>query len=425
MRDLVFPKDFVWGTATAAHQVEGDNKYNDWWAFEQVPGNIQNGDKSGKACNHYEMYEQDFDLIQSMGHGAYRFSIEWSRIEPREGEVNQDEINHYRDVLQALKERGIKSFVTLHHFTSPLWFAEKGGFSTRENLKYYLRYVERVAHEYRDLVHYWATFNEPEVVAYAGYWTGAFPPGRKNILEAMRTLANFIIAHGQAYRILKSIIPNDRPVGIVNSHVKFEPARSGNRLDYLFTELYDYLWSEVIFSAIETGWVEFPLFKAEYFPELKGSTDFWGINYYFCMKVDAQNPSLSRPPYPAEERTDMGWRIYPQGLYEVIERMARYGKPIYITENGIATEDDRRRIDFLIDHLRYLHLALQAGFPVKGYFHWSLIDNFEWNRGFAPKFGLVAFDPKTFERRVKPSGRLYGEVARSNRITEEMIKAYL
>jgi len=390
---ISFPKSFLWGTATSSHQIEGDNTKNDWWDAEQK-GALPY--KSGKACDSYNRYEEDFDLAKAIHGNAHRFSIEWSRVEPQEGEFSEEAIEHYRKVLQVLRTRGLEPFVTLHHFTNPLWFANKGGWRNKKAPEYFERYVERIAESMGDLVTYWVTINEPIIVISQGYLKGVWPPFRKrNIFGWFLALDNMSAAHKRAYLLLRKLNPHTQ-VGSSQAVNRYEPAHAG--LLGMFESL-------VISPA--------KLFKDRWFLRKIGKDqDFIGIQYYSRYKV-----SFSRGFFhdEREERSDMGWEIYPEGIYHVVRDIyKKYKKPIFITENGISDADDDQRPEFIKNHLKWLRKAIEEGADVRGYFYWSLLDNFEWAEGFTQRFGLVEVNFETLERTMRPSGKLYGEICKTN-----------
>jgi beta-glucosidase len=432
---LRFPEGFLWGTATAAHQVEGNSVNNQWWAWEQQPGRIWHGDRSGLACNWWANAEADFDRAAAMGHNTHRLSIEWSRIEPREGEFESAAIARYRQILQALHDRGLKPAVTLHHFTDPLWLWTRGSWENRESIRYFARFVERVVGELGDLVDLWCTINEPAIVAALGYLIGPHPPDKHNLVACLRVLANLLRAHAVAYRTIHRLDGRAR-VGIVHNVRLFDPARPASRLDRAMARLYDYLFNRLVFLAVTDGHLRFPLsldLLGPYGP-LIDSSDFLGVNYYTrdMVQFDPSRPGdlfTRRFPRPGAEWSDAGQfgtygEVYPEGLYRVLRAAAEYGKPILVTENGLPDGDDNQRPRFLLTHLAQLWRAIQDGVPVQGYYHWSLIDNFEWAEGWALRFGLIEFDPATQVRQVRRSGELYAEIAWANGITRDMVARY-
>ena len=419
---IEFPEDFLWGTAACAHQVEGGNDKNDWWAWEQKPDTIKNRDKSGKACNHFEMYEQDFRILKDMGTNAHRLGIEWSRIFPDEGQVNTEAVDHYKRVLDTACDVGLEIFATVHHFTSPAWFTKKGGFMNERNLDHFKRYVEVLAKELSPHLKYWNTINEPAVYAVMGWMAGEFPPGHQDVEETLDVLRNIIIAHADAYRILKENSPNDVLVGIVKNMPHFVPSNPEDRLDIQMAAAQDKFFNEYHLHGMETGVLKFG--KEEEVPHLKDSTDFYGLNYYNEMICNHDRPMGPISARLKERKTQMGWGVHPTGLNAGLMRLNKYGKPIYVTENGIATDDDLWRAEYITRHLDQIKKAMDAGVDVRGYFYWSNLDNFEWAQGWEPKFGLISFDPETFERAIKPSGQFYGEVARGGALTPELVEKY-
>ncbi len=386
---LEFPKNFLWGAATAAHQVEGNNTHSDWWAWEQKGGGAE---PSGLACDHYNRFEEDFELAKNLGNNAHRLSIEWARIEPEEGKWDEKEVEHYQKVLKSLKDKNIKTFVTLFHFTLPLWFAKKGGFEKRENVKYFDRFADRVAYHLGDLVDFWLTLNEPMVYADAAYLSGHWPPQKRNPLSALKVYLNLAAAHKSAYCSIHNI-KRDAKVGSAINMMAFHPG----------LKIAKFLANDSFFSLT------------------KGYHDFLGVNYYFLHKFSLRDILLINKISPKSveqtmllERSDLGWPIYPPGVYEVIMDLKKYRLPIYITENGVADAEDKHRERFIVNHLQWLHQAIKEGADVRGYLHWTLMDNFEWAFGFKPRFGLAEVDFKTQERKVRPSALAYTKICREN-----------
>ena len=388
---MKFPKDFYFGTATSAHQIEGNNVHNDWWRAEQE-GKLPH--KSGKAADSYNRYEEDFDLAKDMGLGAHRLSIEWSRIEPEEGKFDEQEIEHYKKVLAALRKCGIEPFVTLHHFTNPTWFADKGGWANKKAPAYFEKYVRYVAERLGEDVRYWVTINEPLIVNSAGYLSGRWPPFRRgNIWGFLRANFHMAEAHKRAYSAIHDIVPGAQ-VGIAKNNNYIE-AGSG-----LF-----YVANKVLAFALS-------YFKNFLFLDrIRNYQDFIGLNYY-----NHYNVSILRGLYQGSgEKSDFGWEIYPEGIYHTALGLhRRYKKPIYITENGIADSGDTKRPAFIKNHLSWLHRAIEEGVDVRGYFYWSLLDNFEWSEGFTQRFGLIEVDFDTQKRTPRPSAKVYGEIIKNS-----------
>ena len=338
-------------------------------------------------------------------------SIEWARIEPQEGEWDEIEIAHYRSVLEALRRRGIKAFVTLWHFTNPVWFSEKGGWLKGSNAKYFIRYCEKMARELGNLVDVWVTLNEPNVYAQCAYNWGAWPPQHHSYSQALKVFWNLARAHRRLYPRLKQMTPA-APVGVALNVVSYV-AHTPHRLSAHLSAWLMHMATGHLFYAL-TG---------------KARHDYIGVNYYFRTRLKtlswSLNPSFVDVRGHGRETSSLGWEIYPQGLFESLVDLARYKKPIYILENGIATDDEGQRVRFVRDHLRETLHAIKEGVNVRGYFYWSLLDNFEWHEGWAPKFGLVAVDRKTFERKPKETYYEYKRIAEQNGIENVKLKVQM
>jgi beta-glucosidase len=427
-----FPEGFLWGTATAAHQVEGHNTNNDWWAFEQGPGAIWHNDRSGRACDWWRHAERDFDLMAEMGHNSHRLSVEWSRIEPQEGTFNPEAIARYREMLVGLRQRGIEPMVTLFHFSSPLWLARKGGWRAPAAIGCFRRFVRHTVEQLGDLVKLWCTINEPNVYAAMGYLFGAHAPGLRSLPLYFRVLRHLLQAHGEAYRLIHAV-DGSAQVGLVKNLQIFEALDPAVRLSVRLVGLLDRLFNDITLQAPRDGRLRFPLLlaPATYGP-LVDSLDFWGVNYYTRQRLSLRGLNLDLlamlQPTPGAEVSDHGrhgtyGEIYPLGMRRVLERVAALGKPIYVTENGLPDAADRQRPRFLLDHLAQVQRAIVAGADVRGYYHWSMTDNFEWTEGWGLRFGLVALDQSSQIRTPRPSARLYTDIIRANAITPQMVQA--
>jgi len=447
--DVKFPENFQWGAAVAAYQVEGGNFNNNWYEFEKSSGRVK--DQCGMACDHFNRYETDFDLASALGVKIFRTSIEWSRIEPSEGVYDNNAIEHYRRYFTELKKRGLKPMVTLFHFTLPLWITKKGDWCNSETIGHYTRFCEKMAYEYGDLVDMWTTHNEPTVYASAGYLVGTWPPGEKfNIIKYRIVLGNLVRAHGAAYRAIKAADVKDADgdgicasVGIVTNYCPVMPANPKNSVNVFISETINYAANQIVLDALTTGKFDTAKIKGIFdggrsltlFPTEPGTLDYIGINYYTRMKVrlSITDPlsgfqtggASSRAPEAATgpEYTDMGWEIYPEGLYKVMMAVKQYDLPIFITENGIADASGKKRVKFLTDHLIQLKKAINDGVRVAGYIHWSFMDNFEWAEGFGKRFGLYLVDYATQKRSLTEGGAFYTEVCRNNGINEAMFNS--
>ncbi|NPA96162.1 MAG: glycoside hydrolase family 1 protein [Crenarchaeota archaeon] len=412
-RSLRFPEEFVFGVATSAYQVEGDNRNADWWEWEES-GRVPS--RSGKACNHWELYRIDIEIMAELGIQAYRFSVEWSRLFPQPKRIDYGALQRYHEILALLRRYGIEPVITIHHFTNPIWFARLGGWRKSENIEHFARYVELLADEFRD-VRLWITINEPNVYAFMGFIQGSWPPGERNPKLADAVLRNLAEAHARAYEILRG----RGAVGIAQNMMWFVP-RSSSRLDSRAKERVEEIWNWGFLKGVISG--ELRGFAGRYRVRESG-LDFIGVNYYTALKVGhSWNPLrmfLSIEPLQSPARSTMGYYIHPRGIKEVVAETHRiFGKEIYITENGFAVESDDLRSRAIVEHLYCLLKAMELGARVKGYFYWSLLDNFEWDRGYTQRFGLVEVDFQTFERRLRRSAEVYSTIIRSRDLGEVM-----
>lgn len=407
-KSLKFPDGFLWGAATSAHQVEGGN-VNDWSEWEKKNANRLASEAknkwqewqqarfpemfdpenyiSGRACDHYNRYEADFDIAKSLGMNAFRISIEWSRIEPEEGKFDEREIEHYRKVLEAIRARGMEPFVCLWHWTLPLWVSEMDGVSSKKFASYFSRYAKFTAEKFKDLVNFWITLNEPTSVIGAGYLAGFWPPQKKNPFLALSVYKNLAKAHRYAFKEMKSVSGKFK-IGFTGLLHFQEPFNNDSFLDKLSARTAEYYTNKKMLNLTN------------------GYNDFVGVNYYFHDRI--------KFPYSIKnenkEVSDMGFEIYPEGIYHILKDLKKYNLPIYITENGLADAKDGKRAKFIRDHLCWIHRAISEGTDVRGYFHWSLLDNFEWDKGFWPRFGLIEINYKTMERKIRPSAREYAKM---------------
>ncbi len=400
---LKFPEGFLWGAATSAHQVEGNNVHSDWWQWEQAKWPPEK--RSGKACDHYNRYEADFDLIKNQNHNAHRLSIEWSRIEPEEGIFSQDAIDHYKQVLKSLRDRNIKVMLTLHHFSNPAWLVQKGGWENRKTPKYFERFVKRIVPELKDYVDFWITINEPGIYIWHHYIDPQWPYPQKGLLGQIKTYLHFASAHKKAYKAIHKLIP-DAKVGMAQN-----------------VQSYTAYHQHSIIEQIGVIAADLTANHAFYFLT-KGSHDFLGVNYYFHHRLKRDGgliPKQEDVTHYTKDVSDLGWEVYPEGLFDVLTDL-KDGLPIYITEVGIAALNDDRRIRFLMQYLQEVNRAIEAGVKVKGFFYWSLLDNFEWHRGFNPRFGLIEVDYQTQKRTPLPSSLVYADIIKNNGIRHHLMK---
>ena len=419
-----FPANFAWGVATSSHQVEGGNGNNQWAEWERN-GRIKSKDCAGLACDWWRNAEKDFDLARSLGVNALRLSVEWSRIEPKEDQWDESALARYRQMLEALHERGMRPFVTLHHFTNPQWFEAKQGFANAESVALFRRFTQRVVAALGDLCHDWVTFNEPNVYTSLGYFLGEFPPGKKGrILKAAHVTKNLCLAHAAAYRAIHSL-QKDANVGWAQHYVVFKPRRPKSVADRWLCGFIQRRFNDNFAEGIRSGAAPFPLNKfGRGLPEAKGACDFIGINYYSRLRVgfERRNPKtlftqISVPPHKPQGDSGIEvpyGEVYPQGLRQAVEHFAGFKKPVYILENGVPDREDRIRpwaIESIVSQMQGL---LSEGIDLRGYFHWTLADNFEWNEGWHLRFGLYELDPATQARRPRTSAQVYARLIRES-----------
>ncbi|HET9978930.1 MAG TPA: family 1 glycosylhydrolase [Ktedonobacterales bacterium] len=430
---LAFPTGFRWGVATAAHQYEGDNTNNSWYAWEQA-GHIKSGERSGLACDWWRNAERDFDLAHELGLNALRLSLEWSRLEPRPDEWDGAAFARYREMLQGLRDRGIEPMVTLHHFSNPLWFEEKGAFLAPDAIPIFTRFVARVVEELGDLCDLWLTINEPNVYSVVGYLLGAWPPGRHDARAAFRVVGTLARAHAAAYQAIHQRQPNAR-VGWAQNFNILDPA-TNDPLDRFVAGVQDAAYNDLFPRAVLTGRAAFPFnLLVGDFDSVRGTCDFIGINIYYreFVAFDLRHPGelfgrrFTPPEVPRgdSDASEYFGEVYPAGILRVAQRLGVFGKPIYVTEHGVADRDDRIRPWVVEQGVRAVHAALQQGLDMRGYYHWSLVDNFEWAEGWQARFGLVALDQATQQRTLRPSAAFYSAIAKANALTSEMVHQYV
>ena len=396
-----FPADFHWGAATAAHQVEGGNVNSDWWDFEHDPGSAA-VEPSGDAIDHYHRYADDFALLRSLGHNTHRLSVEWSRIEPAAGEFSTSALAHYRRVLTALVDAGLTPFVTLHHFTLPRWFAARGGWLAPDAVDRFGRYCRQVGAALGDLMPFVCTVNEPQMVALHGYLEGYHPPALTNPVLWKRVGGVLLDAHREAVRAIRETSPAST-TGLCVQMPLLAPVRD----EPACHALHALMQHEIV---------------DRYLDGLTGPDrgDWLGVQYYRKQWVDPASPTYFAAPPADVPVTQLGWAVHPDGLRQVLHHAAkRTGLPLFVTENGIATTDDRERVDYLDGHLAAVAQARAEGVDVRGYLHWSAFDNFEWSEGYRPTFGLIAVERTgDFTRVPKPSAYAFGRVATSGRLAD-------
>ncbi|MFT7644753.1 MAG: beta-glucosidase [Candidatus Paceibacteria bacterium] len=409
MTEKIFPEGFYWGAATASYQVEGGIEDTDWAEAareERVP-------PCGKACDHYNRYEQDFDIAKELGHTAHRFSIEWARIEPEEGKFNYEAIEHYRKVLQSLRRRNIQPFVTIWHFTLPLWFSQSGGFERKDSPEIFARYAAFLVEQLGDLCNHFSTMNEPNVFGSNGWLRGSWPPFKRfavtdlvSITNSGRTfeskaskglspvflyfkvMKNLAKAHNSAYQAIKKVSPNTE-VSVVKHVIVFDS--NWNPLNKIKAAVANYVWTGVFMRR-----------TYKY-------CDSIGLNYYFYTKFGDKRQW---------KKTDMDWNFAPEHIHDAIMMLNRYGKPLFISEAGLADADDSGRAEYIKKQVAATWQAIQDGADVRGHMYWSLLDNYEWALGFGKRFGLVEVNYETLERTIRPSAYVYKEICEKNIVVE-------
>ncbi|RPI26245.1 MAG: glycoside hydrolase family 1 protein [Chloroflexota bacterium] len=424
-----FPRGFLWGAATASHQVEGNNTNNNWWAWEQGAGNIIQGHKSGLACDWWGgRWKEDFDRAAEAGQNAHRLSIEWSRVQPAPDRWDENAIDYYRDMVRGLRDRNMTVMVTLHHFTDPLWLVDQGGWESETVVEQFEKYVSKVVEALREYVSLWCTINEPNVFATSGYLVGSFPPGKHSLGSTFKVLENMIRAHAAAYRAIHAIQTTAR-VGIAINYRCFQPSRTWLPLDSWAANMQGRLFNDLFPRALADGVMALPA-GYKRIREARGTQDFLGVNYYSrdLVAFDPLKPTemFGRRFYEKNaDLSDTGFIAnVPEGMYEALKWGRRFNVPMMVTENGVEDNDDHLRPRYLLQHIHQVWRAVNFNWPVKGYFVWTLVDNFEWERGWTQRFGIWELDVETQARRKRASADLYAEICRENGISTEMVAKY-
>ncbi len=409
MKEKKFPDGFYWGAATASYQVEGGIENTDW-AEAARDGRVP---VCGLACDHYNLYEKDFDIAKELGHTAHRFSVEWSRIEPEEGKYNEEAILHYRKVLSALHNRNLKPFVTIWHFTLPQWFSESGGFERKDSPEIFARYCSYVVSRLGDLCDHFSTMNEPNVYGSNGWLRGSWPPfkrfaltdlvsitnsgrqyearvskGLKPLFLYLRVMKNLALSHNKAYVEIKKVSPNTE-VSLVKHTIVFDSNR--NPINIIKAKLANYLWTNVFLNRV-----------SEY-------CDSIGLNYYFYTQFGDKRKW---------KKTDMDWNFAPEHIFDALMLLSKYKKPLFVSEGGVADADDSDRAEYIKKQVGGVWRAIEAGADVRGHMYWSLLDNYEWALGFEKRFGLVEIDYSSLERKIRPSAYVYKKICEQNIVLE-------
>jgi beta-glucosidase len=424
-----FPAGFLWGTATAAHQVEGGNNNNNWAAWEAQPGRIMNGDRSGLACDWWGgRWKEDLDRAAEGGQNAHRFSVEWSRIQPTPDHWDEQALEMYRQMLRGMVERGLTPMVTLHHFSDPLWLCERGSWENDETPALFAVFVRKVVEALKEYVNLWVTINEPNVFANEGWLNGNFPPGKKDMNLVFRVTCNLLRAHSMAYRVIHEVQKEAR-VGTSIHNRGFVPARPGFPPDRWMASLLSRAFNESFVNTLKTG--RFNLInKGISLPEAVGTQDFVGVNYYTTELVEfsplAFGNVFSKRYFPKDALLSSTGFIAnaPAGMFTLLKWANTFNLPIIVTENGVEDTDDSLRPRYILEHIHQVWRAVNFNFPIKGYFHWSLVDNFEWERGWTQRFGLWGLNTETQLRIRHSSVDLYAAICRENGITSDMVEKF-
>ncbi len=421
-----FPRGFLWGTATASHQVEGNNTNNTWWKWEQE-GHTKA--KSGLAADWWGgRWKEDFDRAAEAGQNAHRLSVEWSRIQPAPDRWDEDALERYRAMLRGLRERGMTALVTLHHFSDPLWFMELGGWENPEAPALFEKFVGKTVEALKEYCTLWCTINEPNVYALIGYAEGSFPPGKHSLRLAARVEANMLRGHARGYHAIHAIQPECR-VGFAHHHRPMVARYPWFLPDVLERNIHFNAINMAFPSGIATGVMRTPIGSARV-PEAKGTMDYFGLNYYSqdTVAFDLRRPRelFGHRYYPKGSDLAVGGMNanIPKGFGRAIEWAKSFGLPILITENGIEDAQDTLRPRYLVSHVHQMWRAVNFNQPVKGYFWWTLVDNFEWERAWSQRFGLWELDIETQARHKRPSADLYAEICKENGLTSDMVKKY-
>ncbi len=422
MNGFNLKNNMLLGVASSATQTDGGDlghSWNDWYE----KGHIKDGSDPAAAAGHWERWREDVLLMHRMGIKTYRFSIEWARVEPREGEFDEEAIAHIKEEIMLLLALDIKPLVTLHHFTNPMWFEEKGGFDVFDNVMAYLLYVEKVVKSIGHLVNEYITFNEPNVYAVNGFFLGKWPPGLKSPSSTLEVMGNIASAHIKAYRLIhdmrRSMGFKDSKVGFANQYRVFVPRDPRNPVHRYETRLMEDLFQNRLTRAMLTGEFHKPL--KNHGRDRRGAyADFHAVNYFSRSVVYG---AFSEGTLKGGPKSDLGWEIYPKGIVECCEKLQKIVRlPIYITGNGVCDLNDSFRSRFICEHLKVLCCS---GLPVKRYYYWSFTDSFHWNEGAFPRFGIVHTDYGTLERSIKPSGEFYSEIIKNHGVTEEMYDEFV
>lgn len=409
-------EDFLLGTATASVQIEGGDTNNTWYHWSKA-GHISDKSTPITACDHWNRVVEDTQLLKNLNVQTHRMSLEWSRIEPEAGKFSKQALKHYKDEIKLLLDNNIRPLVTLHHFSEPQWFQDRGGWSDSANSELFIGYVRHVVENLGDLVSDWVTFNEPNVYTTFGYEIGIFPPGKRNLIKAQKVKAEIIKTHVKLYTMIHSIRQEKGFQGktMVGAAIHLRIFEGITFIGRRIAAIADYVFNDLFMWGIITGRLKFPLPRNGFKNKNGVYVDFLGINYYTRNIVEfAWDPRIYFHKLVNDkdlEKSDLGWDIYPEGILHVCKKYyQRHQLPIYITENGISDRNDNKRPGFIINHLAYIAKAIDEGIPVKRYYHWTLMDNFEWLEGQTTNFGLYHCNFDNQERTARSSAEVFAKI---------------
>ena len=419
--NITFPDDFIWGTCSNGYMTEGGITADNWSPFiktdQELPFDERRfAEPVGQACDYWNRYDEDHALAEKLGVQIHRMSVEWSRVEPEEGQFDKSTIKHYGEMLDNLHEHHVQTMLTLNHFIIPNWVELQGGYLNHTFfIEKYRRYVRKIVEALGDKVDYWLPINEPNVVP-SGYYIGFFPPFKSGLRYFIQAYRLMLDMHASSYHIIKEYHPKS-PVGVAFNWAYMRPFREKNIWDRLGAWFNNRGSNEVFFDAVKQGRLTFPIGLGGKFQPMKNSLDFIGLNYYCCHFCKGFTVHDTRPGHPV---TDRGRAIWPEGMYRALKHLdENFNLPIIITENGVATTDEDFRIKHMAAHLAQVHRAMQENVPVKGYMHWSLTDNWEWTWGFKMRFGLIHIDYDSQKRTIKKSGKWYADVINRSTVAYE------
>lgn len=424
-----FPKGFLWGTATAAQQVEGQNTNNNWAEWEKQPGHIFEGQKTDLACDWWGgRWKEDLQRAYDAGQNAHRLSIEWSRIQPEADKWEEKALARYVEIIRWLVDHQMTPLVTLHHFSDPTWLVKMGGWENEETPALFEKFVRKVVPALQEYVSLWVTINEPNVYVMCGWVSGVFPPGKKDLKLAAKVLENLLRGHARAYHAIHELQPNAQ-VGVATNYRSFRPYHSWSLLDRIPANLQNQIFNNSFHDTLANGKLNLVLKKASV-PEAAHTQDYIGVNYYSrdLIKFDLRKPGemFGTSSYPQDALLSTNGFIanVPEGMFDALKWAHRYNLPIIVTENGVEDTKDTLRPRYILEHLHQIWRAANFNWRVKGYFHWSLVDNFEWERGWSQRFGLWGLEVETQKRIRRPSVDLYEAICKENGISSDVVERF-